>query len=692
VRHVARGDYTYTDQPTATAIRLDGNSCEAATAYGTMNSRSSCTDRFAVYTETAGYMSDPGPPASPPSPDGRDASAAAEADRSPTPMPPLRHFGWRLLAVMAIVIAAGSMRLVGLNDRGLWLDEFRQTSTYDGTLAEVIADSFAVQRQTSLDYVIGWALFKVSDADWAARLPSAVFGTAAVLVVYLLLSKLFCVRTALLGALMLAFSPLHIELSQEARPYTIFVFFYALALYALTVAWRRNDWKGWLGFGIAAELMLLSRSFGPAIAAASMVLAMVCVGLAGLKPELARGWRRARLVRFLVCSLVLATLYIPVVVTLAHHERQRAYSAVWGSLAGAEAAPGLGELLVQNADRWLMSLRQAIAPADQIKMVLLALGIVLTVWQWKRLATIQRGVLLSMPAAGAMYLVAYSMMVPSTAPKLQYFLFQSLTYCSFIALAVVWIIDAAAARIRTIPLVREAALGAVAVLIVVGGSHAYLDYRHTERRADWRGCARFLNDRLQDGDAIVVFTNVPFGQYQRKFVGQSYIENKNVVADSLWRFVYTRSYGQGVLRPQRGRVYLVLFHRTHGRLTRAELNGVGLLNPPPHMQLRKFARLDLLWFDGPPVGVRQDLIRIIDVLLGTNGPAIIDENSSGRAIPHALKARILGESGFFQAARNELTIARDMVQPEYLDYFMQNTGGLWRALSRDVPPGAIQKQ
>jgi hypothetical protein len=596
------------------------------------------------------------------------------------------------LAVVSIVVAAAVMRLEGLNDRGLWLDEFRQTSTYDGTLAEVIANSFAVQRQTPLDYAIGWALFKVSDADWVARVPSAVFGTAAVLMIYLLLSRLFCVRIALLGALLLAFSPLHIELSQEARPYTIFVFFYALALYALTVAWRRNDWKGWLGFAISAELMLLSRSFGPAIAATSLVLAMLCVGLVGLKSELAFGWRRARLVRFLVCSLVLATLYIPVVLTLAHHERQRAYSTVWGNLVGAETAPRLAELLLGNADRWLMSLRQAIAPADEIKMVLLALGIALTVWRWKHLATIQRGVLLSMPAAGAMYLVAYSVMVPSTAPKLQYFLFQSLTYCSFIALAVVWTIDAAAARIRATHLVRGATLGVAAVLIVVGGTHAYLDYRHTERRADWRGCARFLNDRLQDGDVVAVFTNVAFGQYQRSFVGQPYIENKNVVADSLWRFVYAQSYGEAVGRPKRGRVYLVLFHRAHGRLTPAELQRIGLLSPPPHVQLRKFARLDLLWFDGPPVGVRRDLIRMIDVLLGTDGPAIIDENSSGRAIPHALKARILGESGFFQAARRELITARNMVQQEYVDYFLRKTGGLWRVLSRDLPPAAIQKQ
>jgi len=638
-------------------------------------------------------MSDPDPPASPLSSDHRETFSATEAHRLQTPVPVPHHSGWHVLAVVSIVVVAGLMRLDGLSDRGLWLDEFRQTSTYDGTLAEVIANSFAVQRQTPLDYVIGWALFKFSDADWAARLPSAVFGTAAVLAMYLLLSELFSVRAGLLGALMLAFSPSHIELSQEARPYTIFVFFYALALYALIVAWRRNDWKGWLGFGISAELMLLSRAFGPAIAAASMVLAMLCVGLAGLKSEVAsRRWRQARLVRFLTCSLVLGVLYIPIVVTLAHHERQRAYSVVWGKLVGAETAPGLAELLLDNADRWLTSLRQAVAPAEEIKIVLLALGIALTVWRWKHLSTIQRGVLLSLPTAGAMYLVAYSIMVPSTPPKLRYFLFQSLMHCSFIALAVVWLIDAAAARIRATSVVRGAALGVAAVLIVAGGSYAYFDYRQTERRPDWRGCARFLNQRLQDGDVVAVFTNVAFGQYQRSFVGQPYLENKNVVADSLWRFVYAQSYGNAVGRPQRGRVYLVLFHRAHGRLTPAELQRIGLLRPPPHMQLLKFARLDLLWFDGPPVGVRQDLIRMIDVLLGTNGPPIIDENSSGRAIPHALKARILGDRGLFQPARRQLTIARNMVQQEYLDYFLRKTGGLWRLLSRDLPPSAIQRR
>ena len=83
---------------------------------------------------------------------------------------------------------------------------------------------------------------------------------------------------------------------------------------------------------------------------------------------------------------------------------------------------------------------------------------------------------------------------------------------------------------------------------------------------------------------------------------------------------------------------------------------------------------------------------MIDVLLGTNGPAIIDENSSGRAIPHALKARILGDSGFFQPARRQLTIARDMVQQEYLDYFLRKTSGLWRLLSQDLRPGTTERR
>ncbi len=588
--------------------------------------------------------------------------------------------------LVVIVAVGGAMRLYGLDRTGLWLDEMRQTNVYKEPLPQVIVKSLSVQRQTPLDYVIGWAVFKVSDSDTAARLPSALFGTGTALVLYLLLARLFSVPVGLLGALLLAFSPLHIELSQEARPYTIFVFSYALTLYALAVAWQRNDWKGWLGFALAAELMLLSRAFGPVVAYASLAVAALATGLGTLRHDVVTlGLRRSRLVRFAFCSVVLAALYVPIIATLAHYERQRAYSRVWANPPQAQSQTGsFGRMLLRDLGIWRDSINGALAPAAGPKMVLMLGGVVLVAWRWRKLSAVQRLVLLSLPLAGVLYLLAYTTLVGPTKPKPRYFLFQIITYCSLMGLVSVWIADVIQTRGRGGLWGRRIALTVVGVLITAAGVKGYADYQRSYRRPDWRACARFLNSQLQDGDAIMVFTDRPFGrhEYQRPFAGQRYLTKKSPICDSLWRFAFAERYAETFVRAasRPGRAYLVLHFRIDQLQTQQEFMRAGLQTAPPGMQLRKFRRLDLLWFDGPTVGLTSDVVRLTDALLGVHGPPLINKAPNSRAMVHALRARILQQLGQMGWAVREYLAARTLVPENELYYFDSKMGAIARLL------------
>lgn len=82
-------------------------------------------------------------------------------------------------------------------------------------------------------------------SETALRLPSAVAGILTVLVTYLTGKRLFSQRTALFGAAMLGVSPVHIWLSQEARPYAILIMLTAIAVYLLVCYLQRDrDSKG----------------------------------------------------------------------------------------------------------------------------------------------------------------------------------------------------------------------------------------------------------------------------------------------------------------------------------------------------------------------------------------------------------------------------------------------------------------
>ena len=597
---------------------------------------------------------------------------------------------WYLLVLVVIVAAGGAMRLYGLDRTGLWLDEMRQTNVYKESLPQVIVKSLSVQRQTPLDYVIGWAVFKISDSDTAARLPSALFGAGTVLVLYLLLARLFSVPVGLLGALLLAFSPLHIELSQEARPYTIFVFSYALTLYALVVAWQRNDWKGWLGFALAAELMLLSRAFGPVVAYASIPVAASVTGLGTLARDIrTQSLARARLVRLVGCSVVLAVLYLPIAATLARYERERPYSRVWASpLESRVETGGFGSLLGRNLGVWRDSIKDALAPAATLKIILALGGAALVARNWLRLSGIQRLVLLSLLVAGLLYLLAYTAMVGPTKPKPRYFLFPVVMYCSLMALAVAWIADVVEVGLRRGLLGRRIALVVAAVLLFGSGIKGYADYRQSYRRPDWKGCAQFLNENLKDGDLVMVFTDRRFGGYQREFVGQPYLTNQQVTCDSLWRMAFARPYGDIFARSANkpGRAYLVLHFRIDRLLRQDELMRAGLQTAPPGMQLRKFRRLDLLWFNEPPTSLTSDVARLTDALLGVDEPPLIKDAPSSRAMVHALRVRMLMQLGNIRWAAREYAAARAAVPEDRLGYFDAKTGFVARLLQTYIKP------
>lgn len=178
-------------------------------------------------------------PQSPENPSQAESSATAstaEVEKPPSAAPaavPMIAPSIEWILVVALVLTAAGLRLHGLDRESLWVDEYRQVSTYALPFGQMIDSSFRLQRQTPLDYAIGWVVFRIHPSDFAMRLPAAIFGIAAVPVLYLLSRRLFSPQVALVAAAALAVSPLHLQYSQEARPYAIFVFFYLThALYA----------------------------------------------------------------------------------------------------------------------------------------------------------------------------------------------------------------------------------------------------------------------------------------------------------------------------------------------------------------------------------------------------------------------------------------------------------------------------
>lgn len=218
-----------------------------------------------------------------------------------------------LWILVALLVLGATLRIQGLGAKSLWMDELMAIEAcYEATTIRGITYLAARQSQPPLDYFISFALAKVYDfgswGEFLFRFPAAGFSIAALGMLFVVARTAGDVRAALCAVLLAAVSPGLVAYAQEARPYSIFFFFYLLALGAFYRCVRHGHPVDWIAFGGASFLMLLSKGMAPvAVVAAlsvSILLSARALGAAAGSPS-----------RFVVksaCALGVATaLFLP---------------------------------------------------------------------------------------------------------------------------------------------------------------------------------------------------------------------------------------------------------------------------------------------------------------------------------------------------------------------------------------------
>lgn len=141
----------------------------------------------------------------------------------------------KLLILLLVAIAGALLRLYSLSGESLWNDELasRYRSSF-ATLTEVITSGVAPDIHPPGYQILMFYMQKFTgDSEFSLRLPSALAGILTIPLLFLLGKKLLDGATGLLAAALLAFSPVHISVSQEARPYSLLIFLTAVSVYLL---------------------------------------------------------------------------------------------------------------------------------------------------------------------------------------------------------------------------------------------------------------------------------------------------------------------------------------------------------------------------------------------------------------------------------------------------------------------------
>ncbi|HKA37261.1 MAG TPA: glycosyltransferase family 39 protein, partial [Thermoanaerobaculia bacterium] len=167
---------------------------------------------------------------------------------------PRRSLAW----LAAITALAAFLRLYRIGS-DLWLDEISTVLDYRGGLWLDVFTVFKSLNNHPLNSLLVKAMAGLfGPAEWAVRLPAAIFGIAAVPAVYFLARIALRSRDALLAASLLAVSYHHVFFSQNSRGYTGMIFFGVLGTAFFLRALERNRPRGWVLYAVAMGLAIAS--------------------------------------------------------------------------------------------------------------------------------------------------------------------------------------------------------------------------------------------------------------------------------------------------------------------------------------------------------------------------------------------------------------------------------------------------
>jgi mannosyltransferase len=139
----------------------------------------------------------------------------------------------------ALIVLGAALRLSTLDLQSFWYDEaYVPVHTLHASLIATLRSVEHRENTPPLWYVLIWGWSRIfGTGEVALRLPSALAGIATVAVAWGIGSELAGRRAALATAALVAFNPLFVWYSQEARAYGLFVFLAALAIWC----WLRAD-------------------------------------------------------------------------------------------------------------------------------------------------------------------------------------------------------------------------------------------------------------------------------------------------------------------------------------------------------------------------------------------------------------------------------------------------------------------
>lgn len=264
------------------------------------------------------------------------------------------------MKIFLILLTALILRLINLN-QSLWLDEainvvYSQKYNFIDFLTVYSLGDFHPPLHFGLLWI--WTRF-FGISEIAVRIPSVFFGVLTVWLTYLIGKNLFNEqsspkgkKTGLVAAAILAFNPLHIYYSQEARMYSLAAFAVAFSFWSLINFLQGKKYFFWV-YSASVLLILYSDYLVYLVLFAQLIYIV---------------WQeREKLKKFLLVGFMGGILWIPWLFIFPSQLKTGQAAAIavpgWANVVGAASLKELGLLAVKSiigrvsfADKYLYSM------------------------------------------------------------------------------------------------------------------------------------------------------------------------------------------------------------------------------------------------------------------------------------------------------------------------------------------------
>ncbi len=176
--------------------------------------------------------------------------------------------------LLSLTIIGALLRFYNLGYNSLWLDEASTYTFATMSIPGIWEATTGGEFNPPLFYWTEHVMLFFGNSEAILRFIPALLGVLTIPLVYVIGREFYDRNVGIIAAAAITVSPFLIFYSQEARAYTMMMFFVALAMVFFLLAMKSDDLKDWVLFGVFSALAFWSHFYGFVLIASLVLYAL----------------------------------------------------------------------------------------------------------------------------------------------------------------------------------------------------------------------------------------------------------------------------------------------------------------------------------------------------------------------------------------------------------------------------------